>query len=89
MRILGNNISNKKKIYIALTCIYGIGIPTSKNLLNKLNIDLNLKLPELTERNLSDLRDIVENENLKLEGDLIIVGKVGFFKREVISFIVF
>jgi small subunit ribosomal protein S13 len=70
MRILGNNISNKKKIYIALTCIYGIGIPTSKNLLNKLNIDLNLKLPELTERNLSDLRDIVENENLKLEGDL-------------------
>lgn len=70
MRILGNNISNKKKIYIALTCIYGIGIPTSKNLLNKLNIDFNLKLPDLTERNLSDLRDIVENENLKLEGDL-------------------
>jgi len=70
MRILGNNISNKKKIYIALTCIYGIGIPTSKSLLNKLNIDSNLKLPDLTERNLSDLRDIVENENLKLEGDL-------------------
>lgn len=70
MRILGNNISNKKKIYIALTCIYGIGIPTSKSLLTKLNIDFNLKLPDLTERNLSDLRDIVENEDLKLEGDL-------------------
>ena len=70
MRILGNNISNKKKIYIALTCIYGIGITTSKNLLKKLQIDPNLKLPDLTERNLSDLRDIVENEDLKLEGDL-------------------
>lgn len=70
MRILGNNISNKKKIYIALTCIYGIGITTSKNLLKKLHIDPNFKLPDLTERNLSDLRDIVENEDLKLEGDL-------------------
>jgi ribosomal protein S13 len=38
VRILGNNLSNKKKIYIALTCIYGIGIPTSKKILNQLNI---------------------------------------------------
>jgi len=30
VRILGNNLSNKKKIYVALTCIYGIGIETSK-----------------------------------------------------------
>jgi small subunit ribosomal protein S13 len=70
MRILGNNLSNKKKIYIALTCIYGIGIPTSKKLLTKLNIDWNSKLADLTERNLSDLRDSVESEDLKLEGDL-------------------
>ena len=26
VRILGNNLSNKKKIYIALTAIYGVGI---------------------------------------------------------------
>ena len=64
MRILGNNLSNKKKIYIALTCIYGIGIPTSKKLLTKLNIDWNSKLADLTERNLSDLRDSVESEDL-------------------------
>jgi len=70
MRILGNNLSNKKKIYIALTCIYGIGIPTSKKLLTKLNIDWNSKLADLTERNLSDLRDSVESEDLKLECDL-------------------
>ena len=30
VRILGNNLSNKKKMYIALTAIYGIGINTSK-----------------------------------------------------------
>jgi ribosomal protein S13 len=38
VRILGNNLSNKKKIYIALTAIYGVGINTSKKILNQLNI---------------------------------------------------
>ena len=38
VRILGNNLSNKKKIYIALTSIYGIGIPTSKQILKTLNM---------------------------------------------------
>jgi ribosomal protein S13 len=33
VRILGNNLSNKKKIYIALTSIYGIGIPTAKKII--------------------------------------------------------
>ena len=70
MRILGNNLSNKKKIYIALTCIYGIGIPTSKKLLAKLKIDSNLKLPDLTEADIANLRDSLEKEDFKLEGDL-------------------
>jgi len=70
VRILGNNLSNKKKIYIALTCIYGIGIPTSKSILNRLNIDLNIKVADLTESHISALRDILETEEFKLEGDL-------------------
>ena len=70
VRILGNNLSNKKKIYIALTCIYGIGIPTSKKILKKLNISQDLKVSELNEANISALRDILETEEYKLEGDL-------------------
>jgi len=70
VRILGNNLSNKKKIYIALTCIYGIGIPTSKKILKKLNISEDLKVSELNETNISALRDILETEEYKLEGDL-------------------
>jgi small subunit ribosomal protein S13 len=69
-RILGNNLSNKKKIYIALTAIYGIGIPTSLKILKKLNIDQNIKVTELTESNISSLRDLLETEEFKLEGDL-------------------
>jgi small subunit ribosomal protein S13 len=70
VRILGNNLANKKKIYIALTCIYGIGIPTSKRVLQELNIDPNIKVSELNESNISALRDILETEEFKLEGDL-------------------
>jgi small subunit ribosomal protein S13 len=70
VRILGNNLSNKKKIYIALTCIYGIGIPTSKKILNQLDIDPNVKVSDLNETNISSLRDILETEEFKLEGDL-------------------
>jgi small subunit ribosomal protein S13 len=70
VRILGNNLSNKKKIYIALTCIYGIGIPTSKKILKTLGIDENIKVADLDESNVSAIRDHLENENFKLEGDL-------------------
>jgi small subunit ribosomal protein S13 len=70
VRILGINLINKKKIYIALTSIYGIGIPTSFKILKRLNIDPNSKVSELNELNVSSLRDILETEEFKLEGDL-------------------
>jgi small subunit ribosomal protein S13 len=70
VRILGNNLSNKKKIYIALTCIYGIGISRARKILTELKIDEDLKVSELTEINISALRDLLETEEYKLEGDL-------------------
>lgn len=70
VRILGNNLSNKKKIYIALTCIYGIGISRSKKILEQLNINSDLKVTDLTETNISELRDLLETDEYKLEGDL-------------------
>jgi small subunit ribosomal protein S13 len=70
VRILGINLSNKKKIFIALTSIYGIGIPRSKKILDQLNIDYNSKVSELTDSNISDLRNFLETDEFKLEGDL-------------------
>ena len=70
VRLLGNNLARKKKIYIALTCIYGIGISRSLRILNALNIPSNLKVSELNESNISALRDILETNEYKLEGDL-------------------
>ncbi len=70
VRILGVNLLNQKKIYIALTAIYGIGIITSKKILKDVKIDENKKVIDLTEKDISALRDILESENYKLEGDL-------------------
>lgn len=70
VRLLGNNLANKKKIYIALTCIYGIGISRSLRILRVLNINPNTKVSDLTESNISELRDILETNDFKLEGDL-------------------
>jgi small subunit ribosomal protein S13 len=70
VRILGINLSNKKKISIALTAIYGIGIPRSNKILHQLNIDPNSKVSELTDKNILELRTLLETDEYKLEGDL-------------------
>ena len=70
VRILGNNLSNKKKMYIALTAIYGIGINTSKTILKRLNIDPDCKAPDLSENDIAALRELLETDEFLLEGDL-------------------
>ncbi len=70
VRILGNNLPDKKKVYIALTSIYGIGLSRSKKILITLNINFNLKISDLTEKNISNIREFLEKNNFKLEGDL-------------------
>jgi small subunit ribosomal protein S13 len=70
VRILGNNLPNKKKVLIGLTSIYGIGLSQSKRILEQLNINPNIKVSELSESNVSDLREILETDEFKLEGDL-------------------
>jgi len=70
VRLLGNNLANKKKIYIALTCIYGIGISRSLRLLSRLKINPNIKVAQLSDLDISLLRDALETNEFKLEGDL-------------------
>lgn len=67
-RLCGINLPNEKRIEIGLTYIYGIGRPKSKEILNKLNINLDTKVKDLTEDDLSKLRDILAKE--MTEGDL-------------------
>ena len=70
VRLLGNNLSNRKKVYIALTAVYGIGIPTAYEILRKADIDPETKVADLTEIQISTIRDSLESDDYKLEGDL-------------------
>ncbi|OGZ69997.1 MAG: 30S ribosomal protein S13 [Candidatus Staskawiczbacteria bacterium RIFCSPHIGHO2_12_FULL_38_11] len=68
-RIAGVNIPENKRIAIAVTYIYGIGNSLSKKILSEVKIDPNKKASELTQKEVNDLRDLIE-KNYKIEGDL-------------------
>ena len=67
-RISGVNIPLNKRVEIGMTYIYGIGRATSQELLDKTGIDRNTYVRDLTEDEISKLRDAVED--LTVEGDL-------------------
>ena len=67
-RIAGVNIADNKHVVIALTSIYGIGLPTSKKLCRTLDIDPATKVAQLTEAQLEQLR--TEITKMTVEGDL-------------------
>ena len=68
-RISGVDIPNQKRVEIALTYIYGIGLTSSKKILAATGIDPDKRAKDLTEDEISKLRDEIEN-NYKVEGEL-------------------
>jgi len=69
-RILGVDLPNDKKTIIALTYIYGIGDTTSKKILDKAGIDGEKKAKDLTNDEISKLRDSIQTMGVRTEGEL-------------------
>ena len=70
IRVVGINLSKKKKIYLALTSIFGIGIITSKKILRKLKFKINRKVKNMKRKDFSILINYLTSKNLILEGNL-------------------
>ena len=68
-RIAGINIPSNKRVEIALTYIHGIGLSSSKKICNLANITDKTRVNNLTEDELSKIRDIIDKDYL-VEGDL-------------------
>ncbi len=68
-RIAGINIPLNKRVEVGLTYIYGIGRPTSNDLLKQAGIGPDTYVRDLTDEEVSKLRDLIDTD-LTVEGDL-------------------
>ena len=68
-RLVGVDLPRDKRVEIGLTYIYGIGLTTSKKILAETGVDPDGRIKDLTEDDLTKLRDYIQ-ENIKVEGDL-------------------
>lgn len=68
-RISGVDLPREKRVEIGLTYIYGIGLTTSQMLLARTGINPDTRVRDLTDDEVTRLRDIVDRE-LRVEGDL-------------------
>lgn len=68
-RISGVDLPKNKRVEIALTYIYGIGLSSSQDILSSAGVDLNTKADNLTEEEVTNIRKIIDGD-VKVEGDL-------------------
>lgn len=68
-RIAGIDIPNNKRVEIGLQYIYGLGPTLSKKLLAQVNIDPDKKVKDLSEEDVSRIREVIDKQ-YRVEGDL-------------------
>ena len=68
-RIAGVNIPREKRVEVGLTYIFGIGRSTANKILERLEINRDTYVRDLTETEVNRLRDAIEKQ-LLVEGDL-------------------
>lgn len=68
-RIAGVNIPKEKRVEVALTYIYGIGLTTSQKILKDTGINPETRVKDLSESEVIKLREAID-KNLTVEGDL-------------------
>ena len=68
-RIAGVDIPREKRVEVALTYIYGIGLPTSQKILTQTNVNPDTRVRDLTEEQVNRLRELIDRR-YKVEGDL-------------------
>ncbi|MDP3800534.1 MAG: 30S ribosomal protein S13 [bacterium] len=69
MRIAGINIPDNKRVEVALTYIFGVGLTLSKSILKATKIDPDKRAKDLTSDEANKIKEYVE-KNFKIEGEL-------------------
>ena len=68
-RIAGVDLPRNKRVEVGLTYIYGIGRASSNEILRKANVAPDTRVKNLTESEITALREVIERE-YSVEGDL-------------------
>ena len=68
-RIAGVDIPREKRVEIALTYVYGIGLHTSQQVLARTGVSPDTRVRDLTDDEVNRLRDVIDKE-MRVEGDL-------------------
>lgn len=68
-RIAGVDLPREKRVEVALTYIFGIGLSRSREILSATGVNKDTRVRDLAEDEIVRLRDYIE-KNLKIEGDL-------------------
>ena len=69
-RIAGIDLPREKRIEIALTYIFGIGVPTARKILDFAGVNPDLRVKAMSEEDEKKLRDAIDSLQLRVEGDL-------------------
>ncbi len=69
-RISGVTLPNEKRIEVALSYLYGVGIPLGKKILKAAKIDPNTRAKDLTEAEVNAIKTTIDKMNIPIEGDL-------------------
>ncbi|HHY61828.1 MAG: 30S ribosomal protein S13 [Bacillota bacterium] len=68
-RIAGVDLPRDKRIEVALTYIYGIGLTSSQKILAETGVNPDTRVRDLTETEITQLREAIDR-GYKVEGDL-------------------
>ena len=68
-RISGVDLPREKKVEIGLTYIYGIGRSRARKIMEKSGVDVNLRVRDLTDSDVTKLRQVIDRD-FKTEGAL-------------------
>jgi small subunit ribosomal protein S13 len=68
-RIAGVTLPANKRVVIALTYVYGVGLPTAKKVLKQAGVSEDLRAKDLTDDQTNKIRELVEKGH-RVEGDL-------------------
>lgn len=68
-RIAGVDLPREKRVEIALTYIFGVGLSRSKQILKDTGVNPDKRVKDLTDEEVSKIRDYID-KNFKVEGEL-------------------